>query len=186
MIKFALLGAGRIGKMHANNLVLNSQSDLEVVYDVNNSAAREVSSMHNCKIAQSAEEAITNKNIDAIWIASSTPTHIQYILLAANMLFNHRLNKTGLKSLPIKCIPQNVTEAYKIQNELKLKNQNEFPSTIQLEENNDFHDDDIHENPFTYDDPSDESNNEEDSQDKNKSVSTESSGSDNEINLDDI
>ena len=55
-----------------------------------------------------------------------------------------------------------------------------------MEENNDFHDDDIHENPFTYDDPSDESNNEEDSQDKNKSVSTESSGSDNEINLDDI
>jgi len=83
MIKFALLGAGRIGKMHANNIVLNSQSDLEVVYDVNNSAAREVSNMHNCKIAQSAEEAITNKNIDAIWIASSTPTHIQYILLAA-------------------------------------------------------------------------------------------------------
>jgi 2-keto-4-pentenoate hydratase len=44
----------------------------------------------------------------------------KYILLAANMLFNHRLNKTGLKSLPIKCIPQNVTEAYKIQNELKI------------------------------------------------------------------
>ena len=83
MIKFALLGAGRIGKMHANNIMLNPQSDLEVVYDVNNSAAREVSNMHNCKIAQSAEEAITNKNIDAIWIASSTPTHIQYILLAA-------------------------------------------------------------------------------------------------------
>ena len=61
MIKFALLGAGRIGKMHANNIVLNSQSDLEVVYDVNNSAAREVSNMHNCKIAHSAEEAITNK-----------------------------------------------------------------------------------------------------------------------------
>ena len=39
--------------------------------------------MHNCKIAQSAEEAITNTSIDAICIASSTPTHIQYILLAA-------------------------------------------------------------------------------------------------------
>ena len=30
----------------------------------------------------------------------------KYILLAANILFNHRLNKTGLKSLPKKCIPQ--------------------------------------------------------------------------------
>ena len=83
MIKFALLGAGRIGKMHANNIVLNHQSNLEIVYDINNSAAREVSNMHNCKIAQSAEEAITNTSIDAICIASSTPTHIQYILLAA-------------------------------------------------------------------------------------------------------
>ena len=79
-----------------------------------------------------------------------------------------------------------IVHKYETDEILKLKNQNESPSTIQLEENNDFHDDDIHENPFTYDDPSDESNNEEDSQDKNKSVSTESSGSDNEINLDDI
>ena len=44
----------------------------------------------------------------------------KYILLAANILFNHRLNKTGLKSLPKKCIPQNINEAYKIQNELKI------------------------------------------------------------------
>ena len=79
-----------------------------------------------------------------------------------------------------------IVHKYETDEILKLKNQNEFPSTIQLEENNDFHDDDIHENPFTYDDPSDESNNEEDSQDKNKSGSTESSESDNEINLDDI
>ena len=44
----------------------------------------------------------------------------KYILLAANILFNHRLNKTGLKSLPKNCIPQNVKDAYKIQNELKI------------------------------------------------------------------
>ena len=42
------------------------------------------------------------------------------ILLAADILFNHRLNKTGLKNLPNKCIPQDASEAYKIQNELKI------------------------------------------------------------------
>ena len=42
------------------------------------------------------------------------------ILIAANILFNLRLNKKGLKSLPKKCIPQNANEAYKIQNELKI------------------------------------------------------------------
>lgn len=76
-----------------------------------------------------------------------------------------------------------IVHKYETDEILKLKNQNEFPSTIQLEENNDFHDVDIHENPFVYGNPSDESDNEEDSQVKNKS---ESSESDNEINLDDI
>ena len=79
-----------------------------------------------------------------------------------------------------------IVHKYETDEILKLKNLNEFPTTIQLEENNDFHDVNIHENPFTYDDPSDESDNEEDRQDKNKSGSTESSESDNEINLDDI
>ena len=42
------------------------------------------------------------------------------ILLAANILFNHRLNKTGLKNLPKKLIPNTIEEAYLIQEELKI------------------------------------------------------------------
>ena len=42
------------------------------------------------------------------------------ILLAANILFNHRLNKTGLAKLPINLIPKSIEESYKIQNELKI------------------------------------------------------------------
>lgn len=42
------------------------------------------------------------------------------ILLAANILFNHRLNKTGLKNLPKKLIPKTINEAYEIQEELKV------------------------------------------------------------------
>ena len=42
------------------------------------------------------------------------------ILLAANILFNHRLNKTGLKSLPEKLIPKTIIDSYKIQEELKI------------------------------------------------------------------
>ena len=83
MIKFALLGAGRIGKMHANNITLNPLSDLEILYDINRNASKELSDIHNCKIAKSAEEAINNENVDAVVISSATPTHIEYILLAA-------------------------------------------------------------------------------------------------------
>jgi len=42
------------------------------------------------------------------------------ILLAASLLFNHRLNKTGLKNLPINLIPQTIEESYEIQRELKI------------------------------------------------------------------
>ena len=41
-------------------------------------------------------------------------------ILAANILFNHRLNKTGLKNLPKKLIPSTIDESYQIQNELKI------------------------------------------------------------------
>ena len=39
---------------------------------------------------------------------------------AANILFNCRINKKRLDKLPIDCIPKNIEEAYKIQDELKI------------------------------------------------------------------
>ena len=42
------------------------------------------------------------------------------ILKAANVLFQNKLNGTGINNLPSNCIPQNNDEAYKIQNELKI------------------------------------------------------------------
>jgi len=39
---------------------------------------------------------------------------------AANILFNCRINKKRLDKLPIDCIPNNIKEAYKIQDELKI------------------------------------------------------------------
>ena len=42
------------------------------------------------------------------------------IISAANILFNHRLNKTGLKNLPLEMTPKNLKDSYKIQNEIKL------------------------------------------------------------------
>ena len=40
---------------------------------------------------------------------------------AANILFNHKINATGLSRLPENCIPKNTNEAYEIQEELKIK-----------------------------------------------------------------
>ena len=42
------------------------------------------------------------------------------IFKAANILFQKKINGTGISSLPPNCIPQNNEEAYQIQNELKI------------------------------------------------------------------
>ena len=77
------MGAGRIGKMHAKNLSMHSKSNLSYVYDINQDFANEVAKLSGAKVAQSAEEAINDKNVDAVLIASATPTHIDFMTMAA-------------------------------------------------------------------------------------------------------
>ncbi len=51
MINFALIGAGRIGKMHAEIINANSDANLKFVYDVNSQLANEVANMSNAEVA---------------------------------------------------------------------------------------------------------------------------------------
>ena len=82
-LKFALLGVGRIGKIHARNISLNTKSSIEFIYDINKEAANNISKLYGGKVASSAEEAISNPEVDAVFICTATPTHIDYILMAA-------------------------------------------------------------------------------------------------------
>ena len=84
MIKIALMGAGRIGKMHANLIMANLNCSLEFVYDVNTKFAEEISKQTGAKVAKSPEDAINSENTDAVFIASATPTHVSFITMAVN------------------------------------------------------------------------------------------------------
>ena len=84
MINFALIGAGRIGKMHAEIINANLDATLKFVYDVNSQLANEVADISNAEVANTPEDAINSSEIDAVLIASATPTHIQFIKMAAN------------------------------------------------------------------------------------------------------
>ena len=81
MIRFALLGCGRIGAMHAQNLARAPGGQLAAVYDPVDEAAHAVAGRFGCGAASSAEEAI--RNADAVLIATSTPTHADLIEMAA-------------------------------------------------------------------------------------------------------
>ena len=57
MINFALMGAGRIGKMHAEIINAHPEANLQYVYDVNLEFAKQIANQNNSKVSKSAEEA---------------------------------------------------------------------------------------------------------------------------------
>jgi len=79
MLRFALVGAGRIGRMHAENLVRHPKAALSHVYDVVADAAAEVAQRHGAEAAASVDAALADPAVDAVLIASSTDTHIDLI-----------------------------------------------------------------------------------------------------------
>ena len=84
MLKFALIGAGRIGKMHSEIITSNPESELKFVYDLNREIAINVASLSKAEVVNNPEEAINSNTTDAVLIASATPTHIEFIKMAAN------------------------------------------------------------------------------------------------------
>jgi myo-inositol 2-dehydrogenase/D-chiro-inositol 1-dehydrogenase len=82
MIDVALYGAGRIGKIHAGNLVRQPGVRLKYVVDVNAAAAGELAERHGAKVAP-IDTPFEDPAIQAVVIASSTDTHADLILRAA-------------------------------------------------------------------------------------------------------
>lgn len=84
MINIALLGAGRIGRMHAENLAAHPRFRLRAIHDPDLAAARAaVAGMDDIAIAPAADEIFDRADIRALLIASPTPTHCDFILRAA-------------------------------------------------------------------------------------------------------
>jgi myo-inositol 2-dehydrogenase/D-chiro-inositol 1-dehydrogenase len=82
MIETALFGAGRIGRIHAANLAAHPAARLKYVVDVNESAARELASLHGARPA-SPDQAFADPAVKAVVIASSTDTHAELIVRGA-------------------------------------------------------------------------------------------------------
>ena len=82
-LNIALLGAGRIGQIHAENIASNPKCNIECIYDIDKNIAKKITNSFGGFVAQSPQEAISNSNVDIVYICSSTPTHTEYILSAA-------------------------------------------------------------------------------------------------------
>jgi myo-inositol 2-dehydrogenase/D-chiro-inositol 1-dehydrogenase len=79
MIRIAVLGCGRIGRMHAANVAAHPSADLAAVYDVHAPSAQDVAAAHGVTVADNAEDIFASSEVDAVLIASATETHVDYL-----------------------------------------------------------------------------------------------------------
>jgi myo-inositol 2-dehydrogenase/D-chiro-inositol 1-dehydrogenase len=83
MQRFALIGAGFIGSVHAANLAADPDVDFAVVYDVDRDRAATVAAAHGARAISDIAEAFDADRIDAVYVASSTDTHAEHLRRAA-------------------------------------------------------------------------------------------------------
>jgi len=82
MIAIGVIGAGRIGKIHAANLYRHPDADLRCIVDVSEVAASELAAA--CSTQTGSLDALLGDDlIDAVVIASSTDTHADLVCAAA-------------------------------------------------------------------------------------------------------
>jgi myo-inositol 2-dehydrogenase/D-chiro-inositol 1-dehydrogenase len=77
----ALIGAGRIGRIHAANIAANPRLQLTSIVDPTEAAA-DLGRQHAARVA-SFEDVLSDPAIHGVVIASSTDTHLDYSLAAA-------------------------------------------------------------------------------------------------------
>lgn len=79
MVRIAVLGCGRIGRMHAANVAAHPRAALAGLFDIDAAAAGEVGAAHGLTPAGSVEELLGSDAVDAVLIATATPTHADLI-----------------------------------------------------------------------------------------------------------
>jgi myo-inositol 2-dehydrogenase / D-chiro-inositol 1-dehydrogenase len=84
MYRFALLGAGFIGSVHAANLASHPKIDFTLIYDIDSVRADRLATEHGAQATDDLESAFDPDRVDAVFIASSTDTHADHLRRAAD------------------------------------------------------------------------------------------------------
>jgi myo-inositol 2-dehydrogenase/D-chiro-inositol 1-dehydrogenase len=77
-VKFAILGAGRIGQVHGNAVACVKKARLVAISDPMEQAAKAMQTEHGCDI-RTVEEIASSGDVDAVVICTPTDTHADLI-----------------------------------------------------------------------------------------------------------
>jgi myo-inositol 2-dehydrogenase / D-chiro-inositol 1-dehydrogenase len=83
MIRIAMLGAGRIGKIHARNIAANPRCRLMVVADPIADSASGLAESLGAEASSDAAAVLARPDVDAVVIGTPTDTHVDLMLAAA-------------------------------------------------------------------------------------------------------
>ena len=83
MLRFGVLGAGRIGKVHARTIAASGKAKVAYLADAIPKAAADLAAEVGAKVA-SVDDIIKAKDVDAILIATPTPFHAEQIEAGSN------------------------------------------------------------------------------------------------------
>lgn len=83
MLNIALIGAGRIGHVHAKTIAAHPQATLALVCDPFGDAAEKLADQYGARSCKDADEVFADPQVDAVVIGSPTPLHIPHLLAAA-------------------------------------------------------------------------------------------------------
>src|SRR5882724_4684389 len=82
MVGMAVLGCGRIGRMHARNLARHPRAKLVMVFDVLAEAAQQTARELDVRIARSVDEVLSAADVGGVLVATPTDTHVALIKAA--------------------------------------------------------------------------------------------------------
>jgi myo-inositol 2-dehydrogenase / D-chiro-inositol 1-dehydrogenase len=83
MIRIAMLGAGRIGKIHARNIAANPRCRLVAVADPIADSTHGLAESLVAEASSDAAAVLTRPDVDAVVIGTPTDTHVDLMLAAA-------------------------------------------------------------------------------------------------------
>ncbi|MBP1947892.1 inositol 2-dehydrogenase [Virgibacillus litoralis] len=84
-LKIGIIGAGRIGQLHARNAINSNRVELIAISDIYIENLEGTTLAHEVPIITTNSEGIfADPEIDAVFICSSTDTHVDFIKKAAN------------------------------------------------------------------------------------------------------
>ncbi|MEU4363493.1 inositol 2-dehydrogenase [Promicromonospora sp. NPDC023987] len=79
-MRIALIGAGRIGAVHARSIAASPDAELVLVADPVDGAAARLASLHGAAATTDVGDVLADDTVDAVVIASPTAHHVEQIL----------------------------------------------------------------------------------------------------------